>query len=69
MMIMLIYSNSNLDKDGAKITGGQRFVYNVTKGTNVPIECNARGQPAPKIELFIDNRSVIIHFTLLKTGI
>ncbi|KAH7638363.1 tyrosine-protein kinase transmembrane receptor ror2-like protein [Dermatophagoides farinae] len=37
---------------GAKITGGQRFVYNVTKGTNVPIECNARGQPAPKIELF-----------------
>ncbi|XP_027205608.2 tyrosine-protein kinase transmembrane receptor Ror2-like [Dermatophagoides pteronyssinus] len=44
---------------GAKITGGQRFVYNVTKGTNVPIECNARGQPAPKIELFIDNRSLI----------
>lgn len=44
--------------DGAKITGGLRFVYNITKGTNVPIECNARGQPAPKIELFIGNQTV-----------
>ena len=44
--------------DGAKITGGQRFVYNVTVGTKVPIECDARGQPPPKIELFIGNFSV-----------
>lgn len=43
---------------GAKITGGQRLVYNVTAGTKVPIECDARGQPLPKIELFIGDRSV-----------
>ena len=49
--------------DAAKITGGQRFVYNVTVGTKVPIECNARGQPPPKLELLVENDSVsIIHY-------
>lgn len=51
--------------DGAKITGGLRFVYNITKGTNVPIECNARGQPAPKIELFIENQTVNLEIFLI----
>ncbi|KAJ6224761.1 hypothetical protein RDWZM_003306 [Blomia tropicalis] len=43
----------------AKITGGQRFVYNVTVGTKVPIECNARGQPPPKLELLVENDSLL----------
>ncbi|KAF7494770.1 Muscle, skeletal receptor tyrosine protein kinase [Sarcoptes scabiei] len=44
---------------GAKITGGQRFVYNVSVGTQVPIECNARGQPIPKIELLLGNKTLL----------
>jgi hypothetical protein len=44
-----------------RIVGG-RSVYNVSYGSRVAIECNARGEPPPKITFWNEARPVRTQF-------
>jgi hypothetical protein len=48
-----------------RIVGG-RSVYNVSYGSRVAIECNARGEPPPKITFWNEARPVRTQFFFLR---